>query len=375
MKIALIVTASLGLLLVGLCWALPRVLFYEVFKKEAELTSDAVALAAGRDLAELCQTCLAHPDWFSDEPAFSPAWTPQSVLKFSPTWVEVTPAGARVEFGGGFHHFGYLMQLEAPPSQDVGAAIWILNFYSEDSQTRELGRFTLNPDDGLTHEQFVDRTMAELDRRIASGHDSRVAGDEDAFASVQRVKFAIKHDQVERLQEAIRNTAQRNPDSWRDVLLAYVLDFPSDPDGADTRLRQWAESKGGFSAWLMAAYAFAKVGELDAAAEAIQQACNHPADDPPWSSMNARARGYSMCRQLYLAGRYDACVALCENLLAYTGSADYLAQPIRAVRDACQSARSTSAPATSSTADADATFDFDPFAGIDVNALRSANRP
>ena len=375
MKVALIVLASLSLLLVGFCWVLPRVLFYEIHKKEAELTSDAVALAAGRDLAQLCQTCREHPEWFSNEPAYSPAWTPQSVLKFNPTWVEVTPESARVEFGGGFHHFGYSVELASPLTENNRAATWTLNFYSEDSQTRELGRFTLTPDDSLTEERFVDRTMAELDRRIADGHDSRVSGSDDAFASVQRCKFAIKHEQIPRLQRAIRDTARQNSDAWRDVLLAYVIDFPTDPGGATARLRQWADLKGDFSAWLMAAYAFDKVGELDAAEEAVQRACKFPANDPPWASMHARARGYSMCRRLFLTTRYESCVALCENLLAYSGCGDYMADSIRVIRDACHSARTATAPATSSLVETDTPHDFDPFAGIDISLLRATGGP
>ena len=29
------------------------------------------------------------------------------MLKLNPTWVTITPDGAHVEFGSGFHHFGY----------------------------------------------------------------------------------------------------------------------------------------------------------------------------------------------------------------------------------------------------------------------------
>ena len=371
LKAAVIVLA----LLVGFFWVLPRVLFHEFYRKAAKLTSNAVAQAAGRDMAQLCQTCREHPEWFSEEPAFSPAWTPPSVLKFNPTWVKVRPEGARVEFGGGFHHFGYWLGLESPPAENSPTTTWILNFYSEDSQNRKLDRFIVTPDDRLTEEQFVARTMAELDRRIAAGHDAHVSGSDDAFASVQRCKFAIKHKQIPRLQQAIRDTARKNPDAWRDVLLAYVIDFPADPEGAAARLRQWANSKGDFSAWLMAAYAFDKVGELDAAEEAVQQACKFPANDPPWASMHARARGYSMCRRLYLSGRCESCLALCENLLAYGGCGDYMANSIREIRDACRSARTTSAPATTSAVENGDPHDFDPFAGIDISSLRATGNP
>lgn len=374
-KIALLVLALIGFLVVGFFWVLPRALFYDIYRKEAELASSAVAQAAGRDIAQLCQTCRKHPGWFSEEPAYAPAWTPPTVLKLDPTWVEVSPEGARVEFGGGFHHFGYWMSLASAATEESDTDTWVLSLYSEDRQNRELARFTLTPDDGLTEEQFVARTMTELDRRIAAGHDAHVAGSDDAFASVQRCKFAIKHQQIPRLQQAIRDSARQNPDAWRDVLFAYVIDLPADPEGAAARLRQWANSKGDFSAWLMAAYAFDKVGELDAAEEAVQQACKFPANDPPWASMHARARGYAMCRRLYLSGRCESCLALCENLLAYRGCRDYMADAIRAIRDACHSTRTTSAPATTSVIENGIPYDYDPFAGIDIRLLRATDNP
>jgi hypothetical protein len=374
-KIAVICLATLASLAIGSCWILSYVLFREVRQREAEVTESRVAQTALRDLAVLCQTCREHPDWFSHEPSFAPAWMPASVLNLKPTWVGVTPDDARVEFGGGFHHFGYSVAPAPSPTGSDASTTWVLTFYSDSSPERELGRLALVSSDVLTEGQFVDRAMAEFDRRIAANDDSRIVGDNDVYASVQRCKFAIKHRQIPRLRHAIRETAQHNADAWRDVLLAFVIDFPADSGGAAERLRQWADAKSDFSAWLMAAYAFDKVGALDAAEDAVLRACKTPADDPPWTSRGARTRGYSMCRRLYVAGRFKTCVVLCDTLLAYQAAQNYGAGSLAALRDACHSAqaRSTSQPLPA--AETGTNPDFDPFAGIDINALQDTREP
>jgi hypothetical protein len=370
-KVGLVCIAAFVLLMVGFCRIVPHILLGEIRRKEGTLRSAPVAHAVGPELALLSQTCKAHPEWFANEPAFAPAWTPASVLRLEPTWVDVGPDGARVEFGGGFYHFGYLLKRESQATETDRTAAWVLYLYSEDSKDRALDRFTFGADEALTEEQFVDRTLAELDRRIASGDDAHVAGADDAFASVQRCKFAIKHHQVERLRRAIRDTARQNADAWRDVLLAYLIDSRSDPPGAAERLRQWAASKGDFSAWLLGAYAFDKAGEPDAAEEAVLRACTFPADDPPWLSYNARYRGLALCYRLYAAGKRGACEALCGSLLAYSGSQDYLANDFLLIQKTCRSEKTSTAPAWVPTFQSG--FVFDPFAGIDIDALRTAD--
>lgn len=286
----------------------------------------------------------------------------------NPTWVNIAPDGASVEFGGGFHHFGYLLEPADSPTGSNPNTTWILSFYSETSQTRELGRFSLTPDNVLMKEQFVEQTMLELDRRIAAGNGCRITSDDDA--SIQRCKFAIKHNQVGRLQDAIRETARRNDVAWRDVLLVFVIDFPADSTGATERLRQWAASKADFSAWLMAAYAFNIVGELDAAEAAVLQACKFPADDPPWAGWNVRARGYSMCRQLYAAGKTKTCATLCDSVLAYQGSGDYMANSYLALRNACRIAQSQPTAIHVPVVETGTVSDFAPLGNIDISSLR-----
>jgi hypothetical protein len=351
----------------GFRWVIYHSLFAGIGQLEDALKAAPQARAAGRELAILCQACAAHPEWFADEPPLSPAWTPPSILKLHPTWVDIKGDSASVEFGGGFHHFGYTLERDSSAHTAPGQTAWVLTFYSEDNGTRVVDRPTIAASDVLTEAQFVKRTLDELDRRIAAAHDTRVGGSDDAFATVQRCKFAIRHHEIERLKRDIRASAIRDAHDWRDVLLAYMIDRPTDSAGATSRLNQWARSFNDFSTWLLAAYAFDAGNDPVAAENAVKTACKFPADDPAWLSNNARYRGLAMCRRLYNAGRYATCVTLCDSLLKYSESQAYLGAEITTVRDACRNVQPLTAARLP---EVDKGYLFDPFGGIDLTALQ-----
>src|ERR1051326_5713126 len=126
-KWILLVAAAVALLVILLStpffgiWLQVR----QIRAEEQTLSQAPGAQAAGHDLALLCQTCRLHPDWFEGEPPLAPAWTPASVRKFGPTWVHIYPDGARVEYGGGFHHFGYFVGLNAAESTEE-TGVWTI---------------------------------------------------------------------------------------------------------------------------------------------------------------------------------------------------------------------------------------------------------
>lgn len=353
---------------IALCRLVRYRLFSDIEKKESALRTASNVSAVSAELATLCQTCAAHPDWFVDEPVLAPAWA-GAILELEPSWVNIGAEGAQVEFGGGFFHFGYLLEREDAPAGNEDEFTWRLSLYSEESPDVPLKTFKMPKECVLTESQFVDRTLDELDRRITAGHDLRASGSPNSFASVQRCTFAMKHDQLKRLRRSIRDTAKNCPDAWRDVLLAYLIDSPADPAGAKARLEQWAESKRGFSGWLMVAYAFHEGGDVGAAEEAVLRACEFPADDPPWVPVNARCRGLGMCRRLFAAQRFDACLRLVGVLLTYSGSRDYLANELLAIQAACRSSQTSTGP--SALPAVNPLVVFDPFEGIDIAALRA----
>jgi hypothetical protein len=348
----------------GFRWVLFHTLFYSIGAHEDALRSRANAEPAGRALAVLCETCKDHPDWFENEPPWAPAWTPAAVLALRPQSVDIGPEGAGVEFGGGFHHFGYGLTRDQQAPKVAGRTAWVLNFGREDVGSEVVARFDLPTGNKLSEQQFIDQTMAEFDRRIAANYDARISGSPSAFPTIQRCQFAIKHHVIERLRQAIRESARKNPQDWRDTLLVYVMDREVDPAVAPARLRQWAASMADFSGWHLAAVAFDSTGDLDAAEDAVKEACRFPADDPHWLSMNAPARSLGTCCRLYEVKKYATCAMLCDNLLA--GKEKACRQEISAIREACRHPDSAVNPCVSTKI-----YRFDPFEGIDLQAIRT----
>lgn len=353
-------------------WLLPRLILPDSYRRESEVWSNPDARAAGRELAVLCETARQHPEWFADERSPRAAWLPQSVLRYRPNHLYLRGDGATIAFGGGFRQFGYSMKPAASASGDNAQTTWVFRFFSEDSWDRELGRYVLTAKDALSEAEFADRVFAEYERRVASKKEASAGG--NSSASVQRCKFAIQHNQVRKLLSAIRATAQENPDAWCDVLLAFAVDFARTPEQAEERLRTWARARDDFSAWIIAAYGFEKVGALAQAEDAVRIACEYPAQDADALPVNSRAFAYRLCKLLYVAGRYKACAQLCDAVLNFQAGSDHMVAAYSALREGCKVAESQPAPRLEAI---ETGIDprFDPFGGIDIDVLRSAEKP
>lgn len=110
--------------------------------REAKVTVAEAYEPAATVLAKLCQSdSRHHADQF-----FYPAWMPLEIKRLDPHGVFINADGARIEFGGGFHHYGYeLTRDETRSTGDLN--VWILNFYTERNGSRTLYTFTLDKRD------------------------------------------------------------------------------------------------------------------------------------------------------------------------------------------------------------------------------------
>lgn len=362
--IPIVAAIFIALVMGGFHWLIVHTLLWSVGAKEDALTSPNNFKPIGDDLALLCQTYQAHSDWFENQDPFAPPWTPAPALALHPTWVQLSADAAHIEYGGGFYHFGYDLSRDDAAAVKPGEKAWVLSLARENQPDRVLERFAIPSRNRLTEQQFVDRMLAELNRRIAANSDAGSIGPPEWYASAQRVNFAVQHHVVDRILRAIHDSAKQNRHDWRDTLYAYLIDHQSDPAGADAALDKWAASDGDFSAWLLAAYGFDEAGDRDAAAAAVMMACKSPADDPTWLPTIARYRGLAMCDRLYREQEYAAAEKLCDTLLASSASQNYLSAEIQRIRHFCAaSAASARLPPIANE------VRFDPFAGVQLAPL------
>jgi hypothetical protein len=331
-------------------------LFSPTARAEAKVTAKSAYEPAARDLALLCQS---DPFFFLDEPPFAPAWTPSEILKLGPTWVQIDANSAHVEFGGGFHHFGY--DLKRDPSADTAMLNgWVLSFYSEDNPTRQLMNFTLKKADHVDRQQFVARALADYENRTA-GQDVRSPLVSD------RIVFLLKFDEVEKARISIRKCAAANPHDWMDQLLAYLIDIHTDPRGAGQRLDAWAGKINDFTAWIFAAYVYGIAGDEDGLEQCVKTALKLGVDEPIWTENNARFRATTICIQLLKARRYETCAALCEALSAYWDGGDFLLPQLTAIDKLAKAKHGADAPPILPEGTV-----FEPFKGIELTRLALA---
>lgn len=322
--------------------------------KTSEITSPATATLAATEIARLCQS---DPSLYKDEPPFPPAWAPPVILAMNPMWFEIEETTARVEFGGGFHHFGYTLARDDARSTS-STNVWILNHYDEVAGTRELCRVELRKDDRVEPEEFVARAMTEYGRRM-----STYPRNDDV---IDRIRFLFKHTNRQTVVQSIRDFATRHADDWLDQILCYVVDHKSNLESS-TRLEDWAKGRDGFSSWIVVAYAYAATNEPARMEDTVLKALRFPPDDPSWISMHARARSVMICINLFQAGRYDTCSKLCSALLDYTGANTHLADEINRIRIAASRVIAGENPTTISLPKLD--LSLNPLHGVPMNQL------
>ena len=353
-----VVVLLIAVVIGGFYWVIGN-MQRQIAAQETLITTPANYIAAGKDLALLCQS---DPKWFTDDEPLRPAWAPASVLKLGCTWVNVTPQQASVEFGGGFHHFGYRLTRDATRSTPANN-VWVLDFYSEDVANKTLSTFSLPADRKLSKAAVIQNAMAE--------YRSRIGTDPNCTNVRDRLEWLLDLDEPALAVASIREFAAKDPRDWLDVMLAYVMDADRDPNAA-ARLEQWASGMNDYTAWIFAAEAYSRTNANDAAERCVKRAVASGPDDPSWVQTHARHRGAPMCRILYANGRYATCEQLCDALLKYKDAGQDLAGPLTAIRDAARAARAGQPPPNPATLQIP--DEFDPFEKIDLNALKSAAR-
>lgn len=308
----------------------------------------------------LATICQSDPSFYADEEILRPAWAPSEVLKLQPSWVTCAVDEAHVEFGGGFHHFGYALTRDRAASTPTSNR-WTLHFCSEGTANRLLHTFTLPASQQLDRQQFLDGALAEYHRRAQTHPDDR---------DVQsRIKLLIKHNQRGQAVNSTREFSSRYPDDWLDQLLRFRIDHSCATPGASAQLDGWAARQGGFSAWLLASYAYATAGEMDSAERAVMSALAAPPDDPSWVRTHARHRGVPMCRRLLEPSRYAACAKLAEALILYKGAGTNLGPELQAIHSSATRALAGETPLMPP---APLRNQFDPFEGIAIESLSAA---
>lgn len=307
----------------------------------------------------------------SDHKAFpnhlTSAWFPNELNEIGHGWGEVDTTSAHIEMGGGFHHFGYSLSLDASESSET-VNVWNLRFYSEGSGESLLTAVSLPKSKRLTPDEIV--TM------VALGYDAQIAATPDnPRAHQEKIQMYLRFDRIEAARKACRSMLEKMPDDWWAVLTNALLDDSLDQKTqAEQLIVDWVNKDSNYFRYLDLAYFYELTGQPGKASESIKKAIGFDANTEWGHGGNSEYRGYTAAMYAYQSGNYATCEGLCEKLLRVTINGNYAKRGLNDLLQSSQRAQRGEAPIVKWD---EAILPFDAFDAIDVEKLlgRKVDRP
>jgi len=303
----------------------------QIQKMEAALQRPQVYEPVGSLLALYCQSDNAL------FPAYlGPAWLPEELNAVGEGWASIWTNGAHVELGGGFHHFGYSLVLDAAAST-APTRVWQLYMYSEDSKEIHLQTLKLPAGAQLTPDAILDKVVAGFDAQLRKQRDNLRAHE-------GKIQTYLRFNKVPAARQACADLLTAMPDNWWAVLVnALLMEEQSAGRGAEF-IASWAKQHEDFDRCMDLAYFDHLTQRPREAAQAILRATNFSAST--WGlgrtseyDGNAEFRGYTAAMCAYRTGDYDAVITLCNHLLPVTLNGDYAKAGLKTLKAAAQQAK------------------------------------
>lgn len=322
---------------------------------EKQLKSPTVYPSVATNLALYCQSVESLKLTGTVGGARLPQPLPQ--LGHHP-WASIYTNYAHVEFGGGFYHYGYRLQLDENAS-DANTNFWELYSCGEGSPEKLLTRFALSPGARIPIGTFVSNTLSEYSRRIAAG-----PGNLDAHKG--RIRFLLEHDHTQVRQACLDAVKALSEHWWPRLTLALWDSGQGKFAEASKTFVAYVEIKPSYSRYVYLAWFYQTASHPDEAAAAIEKAVQCPVVDLRDDETNTECRGYSVGVAAYQNGKYTTVLKLCDALLPVRENGGYAKAALIALR---QAANAGVDGKTVSFQASENILGFNPYEQIDLNAL------
>jgi tetratricopeptide (TPR) repeat protein len=331
---------------------------------EAKLQQPEICEPAARRIALLCQSDLKPVS----EQYVGSEWLPNEVAAIVPhAWGSIDTDHAFFEFGGGFYHFGYMLQRDAAESTPT-ENVWHLFLNRENQQNHRVTTVRLAPGERLSRDELLDLAIAGYERQANEGRDP-----EDSVPP--RIQVYLRFDKVDKARSSCREMLVRFPDDWWvHVVNALVTAETESVEAGERSIRAWVESKPDYFRWLDLAYFYQLEGLHEKAADAMKRATAYDANTSWGHGGNSEHRGYTAALYAYQSGHYAEAAALCDHLLPVTINGNYAKGDLRSLKSAAEAALRGDKPPTVTWV---GTSPFDPFQKLDLDKLlgRTLERP
>lgn len=334
----------------------------QVKRTESAMQQPSVYKPVARRLALYCQSDQKpFPDYLTY------AWFPAELRELGQGSGTIDSTSARIEMGGGFHHFGYFLSLDEARSNET-TNVWNLRMYSEDSGGRHLTTVSLPKSKRLTPDEIV--TM------VADGYEAHAAATPDnRRAHQEKIQMYLRFDRTAPARKACRAMLEKMPSDWWAVLVNSLLDASlGDNANAEKFMIDWVNKDPNFFRYLDLAYFYQLTNQPAKASDAIGKAAKFDANTDWGHDGNSEYRGYTAAMYAYESGQYAQCERFCEKLISVTVNGKYAKRGLNDLRQAAASARRGD---ISDVEWDDEISPFDPFESIDIEKLlgRKVNRP
>lgn len=271
-----------------------------------------------------------------------------------------TSNNAFVEFGGGFYHYGYRLDLDATKS-GAGNNVWQLFLCREGSPDALLYTCSLPEVARYPVSMFLSNSLAEYDSRIK-------ATPNDLGLYKGKLNLWLQFDRTQ-VRPACTNFINLVPEHWWPRLTLALLDGGNGHfDEASTNLVKFVESQPSYSGYIYLAYFYQVTGKPDAAAKAVEKAVSYPIVDLKHDHNNTECRGYSAGVYLFQAGKYSTVVKLCDALLPVTINGNYAKAALSDLKSAANTALTGGSPAFKPSGDI---LGFNPYEDFNLTVLMS----
>lgn len=284
-------------------------MFYGISLEKRQIKADEVKLQqpdiyepVARQLAAYCQS-----DRSLFPPILSYAWLPKEIQHLEEPWCEVGSNSARVEFGGGFYHYGYDLELDQAKSVPA-TNVWNL-FLAREGQDDKL-LMTL----ALAATQQV--AAADLQKLLGASFDQLIKTKQpDAYRG--KVMSQLRFGQTAQAAATCEDWMKARPDSWlAQLTYAHIRCRMGETEPAAAGFSEWVGGHKNFAVCIYLALFNYREGRTNQAVEAVRLALDQPFVEPPGTGGNKFYLGQNGALIAYAGGDSNLCVSLCDKMLA-----------------------------------------------------------
>jgi tetratricopeptide (TPR) repeat protein len=278
----------------------------EIAANEGEMQQPAFYQAVARDLALFCQT---YGSAFQDAKIseVEKAWLPDSAQELKCRYCAIGSNYLSLEFGGGFHHFGYNIILDKRASNPT-ERVWRLSFYSEDKNNDQpIELTTIGLPSTAICTDFLRTALAHYGQEISKSP-------KDLSIYQHQLLFCMKLAQYDEAMQCLERAQQNLPEHWWPRFALDLFENRLGGRSEQNRFERWVQDHPTYLSYGCLVWLYKLENRPSEAAEAGEMMLRfEPRDDPPFNN-NFCAWTEDVSVYLFHSGHHDLAADLCRKI-------------------------------------------------------------